>query len=148
MRDSAFLSILPLLIFLIALVVYLVRRKASPSRPSPKRHFVLGGIAIAIALFSVISAIAVSKRLDWGDIIWSSAFLILGIRSVIKGVEATTTAEAPALAVASELSGDGTCPNCRAILPVNSETCKCGATFGKGAAWRIEPLKANQRSDA
>ena len=35
----------------------------------------------------------------------------------------------------------GTCPNCDAVIPLESQSCpKCSANFEKGAAWRIRPL--------
>lgn len=34
----------------------------------------------------------------------------------------------------------GSCPNCKAIIPLDSESCpKCKAQFGPGAAWQIRP---------
>lgn len=36
----------------------------------------------------------------------------------------------------------GECPNCGAIIPVDSKECRhCTAVFGHGAAWKVLPLR-------
>ncbi|MBL8275427.1 MAG: hypothetical protein JNL93_01880 [Pelomonas sp.] len=37
----------------------------------------------------------------------------------------------------------GTCPNCSAELPIASPSCtKCGALFGQGSGWKVQPMWA------
>jgi hypothetical protein len=40
----------------------------------------------------------------------------------------------------NELKPKGTCPNCEAIIPLDSSRCKCSAEFGPNSAWKIKPL--------
>lgn len=45
-----------------------------------------------------------------------------------------------ALKVAEEKLPKGTCPNCKASIPLVSTECKhCKANFGIGSAWRVTP---------
>ncbi len=79
-------------------------------------------------------------------------------RTVLKSAQSDSTSSLPSVAAmnrdaeataagkleeeqrAYAMKPKGTCPNCDATIPLDSETCpKCKAVFGPGSAWQIRP---------
>lgn len=51
------------------------------------------------------------------------------------------TASASDAPTAPSAMDRGQCPNCDAVIPMNSSECpKCKAQFGPGSAWEVKPL--------
>jgi hypothetical protein len=56
-----------------------------------------------------------------------------------RGTE-TGTVASPSSVLATLAAPAGKCPNCAAVIPLESETCpKCKASFGAGSAWTVLP---------
>lgn len=161
------------LLILINIIIYVigalfVRRKAEAAVGVCARHLLRRRIFIFIGWGGLLLGIAVFFAGQDGVLLGLTIILATAITGVI-GARLVHPAEitktemrlkgcgeeflaslAPKQAVlvpaGTDVGNHGMCPNCEQVIPLASAQCPhCQATFGEGAAWRVEPLRTASR---